>query len=155
MGSNALQITWSAPEFDTSPVHSRVLLALLGVFLAIIVYALIENSSIMAITFVLLGTVTLLHSRKPPKTLDCAITSEGVIVEKEAYMFDNIASFWIIYEEDERSLFLKTHGSLIASVRVPLGSMNPTTVRDALLPAVREIKYEPTIVDTLSRFLHI
>ncbi|QQS16064.1 MAG: hypothetical protein IPK84_01765 [Candidatus Moraniibacteriota bacterium] len=155
MTNNPPQLTWTAPEFDESPAHSRALLLLLGVFLAIIVYALIENSSIMAITFVLLGTVTFLHSRKSPKTLRCAITSEGVVVEEEIYAFDNIKSFWIIYEEDERSLFLKTRGSLIASVRIPLGSANPVALREALLTSVREVKYEPTVVDTLSRFLHI
>ena len=155
MEHDSSQLTWTAPEFDESPMHQRALRILLVVFLAIIIYALVENSSIMAITFVLLGTITFLHSRKPPKTLDCAITSESVVVAKEAYMFENIESFWIIYEEDEKSLFLKTRGSLIASVRIPLGTMNPNTVRDTLLKYIREVRYEPTLVDTLSRFLHI
>ncbi|QQR77189.1 MAG: hypothetical protein IPJ67_03520 [Candidatus Moraniibacteriota bacterium] len=155
MEHDSSQLIWMAPEFDESPIHQRALLILLVVFLAIIIYALIENSSIMAMTFVLLGTITFLHSRKPPKTLDCAIASESVVVEKEAYMFENIESFWIIYEEDEKSLSLKTRGSLIASVRIPLGTMNPNTVRDTLLKYIREVRYEPTLVDTLSRFLHI
>lgn len=150
-----LQLAWTAPEFDTSTANISALLLLLGIFLAIIVYALVENSSIMAITFVLLGTVILLHSRKPLKILNCSITSQGVTVEKELYDFDNIESFWIVYEEDEKSLFLKTRGSLIASVRIPLGEMDPNVLRDALVDSVREVKYEPTLVDTLSRFLHI
>ena len=148
-------LTWTAPEFNTPTANTPTLLLLLGIFLAIIIYALVENSSIMAITFVLLGTVTLLHSRKPPKTLNCSITSKGITLEKEFYDFDNIASFWIVFESDEQSIFLKTSGSLIASVRVPLGDMNPNTVRETLLKHIRETKYEPTLIDTLSRFLHI
>lgn len=147
-------LSWTAPDFDASS-HSRVPLFLIGIFLAIVVYALIENSPIMAITFVLLGTVTFLHSRKPPKTISCAVTEKSVVRDKEEYPFDNIASFWILYEPEERSLFLKTYGSLISSVRVPLDTMNPNTLRETLLKNVREVKYEPTLIDTLSRFLHI
>ncbi len=155
MKHDSSQLTWTTPEFDTLPGHSQTLLILFGVFLAIIIYALIENSSIMAITFVLLGTVTFLHSRKFPKILNCTITSEGIIVEKEIYLFDNVESFWIIYEETEKSIFLRTRGSLITSVRIPLGTMSPNTARDTLLKYIREVRYEPTLVDTLSRFLHI
>lgn len=147
-------VRWSAPEFDAS-VGSRAPLLLIVVFLGVIVYALVENSPIMAITFVLLGTVTFLHSRKPPRVLDCAITEDGVVVGKDFYSFDNIASFWIIYEPEEQSLFLKTKGSLVSSVRVPLGDTSPNDLRETLLRNVREVKYEPTIIDTLSRFLHI
>jgi len=146
---------WTAAEFDASSEHSREPLFFIGLFLIIIVYALVTNSPIMAITFVLLGTVTFLHSRKPPRLLECAIVSDGVIVEKEEYTFDNIASFWIVYEPTEHSLFLKTKGSLISSVRIPLGNTDPNAVREILLPRIREVKYEPTLVDTLSRFLHI
>lgn len=155
MNSQNSPIQWSAPEFDASSAHPHAIIFLMGIFLAIVIYALIENSPIMAITFVLLGTVTFLHSRKPPQTLDCAITPESIIAGKEEYVFDNIASFWIIYETEEQSLFLKTKGSLISSVRIPLGNMNPNTVREALLGNIREVKYEPTLLDTLSRFLHI
>ena len=149
------QLAWTAPEFSTPTANPSALFLLLGMFLAIIVYALVENSSIMAITFVLLGTVTFLHSRKPLKTLDCSITSQGVAVGKEFYDFDNIASFWIVFEADEQSIFLKTRGSIIASVRIPLGDTDPNTAREALLRYARETKYEPTLIDTLSRFLHI
>jgi hypothetical protein len=146
-------LRWTAPEFDSSSTRAPLLLIL--VFLGMVVYALIENSPIMAITFVLLGTVTFLHSRKPPRTLNCALTKDGLTVGQELYPLDNIASFWIIYEPGEQSLFLKTKGSLIASVRVPLGNMSPNTLREALIGNIREEKYEPTILDTLSRFLHI
>jgi len=148
-------LSWTAPEFDASSEHSRAPLFLVGLFLIIIVYALVTNSSIMAITFVLLGTVTFLHSRKPPRLLECAIVDNGIIVGKEEYVFDTITSFWIIYEQGEQSLFLKTKGSLVSSVRIPLGNTNPNAVREMLLPRIREVKYDPTLIDTLSRFLHI
>ncbi len=155
MATDTLPFSWSAPEFDESLAHSRFVLALLGIFLVIVAYALIQNSAVMAITFVLFGMVVYLHSREPIKTVGCAITAEGVVVAKDLYAFDNIESFWIIYEENDRSLFLKTRGSLISSVRAPLGSVDPNTVRSHLVQHAREAKYEPSIIDTLSRFLHI
>ena len=149
------ELSWQAPDFESSPMDRRVFLGLIALLLGIIVYALVENSPIMAITFILLGMVTFLHSRKPAKTLACRLRKDTIIVGNEAYPFDNIASFWIIYEPGEKSLFLKTKASLISSIRIPLGDMSPNRLREALLPNIRELKYEPTILDTLSRFLHI
>lgn len=148
-------LSWQAPEFESSQADRRVFLGLITLFFAIIVYALVENSPLMAITFVLLGTVTFLHSRKPTRILTFQVTEDAVISGSEVYPFENIASFWIIYEPNEQSLFLKTKASLISSIRIPLGDMSPNHLREALLPNIREVKYEPTILDTLSRFLHI
>ena len=128
----------------------------MGIFLIVTIYALVENSPIMAITFVLFGTVTYLQSRKALKTLDCSVTHRDVIAGNEAYAFENIVSFWIIYEPGCRALFLQTSGLIAPSVRVPLGDADPSRVRGALLAAaIPEKPYEPTIIDTLSNFLHI
>lgn len=151
----SLPLTWTALEFNQNTRQSSILFGIIGVLVAVIIYALITNNPVMAITFVLLATVTFLQGRKRPKTLSCAITVEGVTVGDEQYVFENIRSFWVFYEPEEQSLFLKTNGALIASVRVPLGNMSPTIIREAILPFAREEKYEPTLIDTLSTFLHI
>lgn len=150
------KLEWSAPEFDPSSSRSKVPMLLIAVFVAMITYALIENSPIMAITFVLLGTVTFLHSRAPIRTVSSAITDNGVRIGGQLYEFENIQSFWIIPDDRDRNLYLKTTGMLVSSVRIPLGFQPALPVRRALLDAsVPEIKYEPTVIDTLSNFLHI
>lgn len=149
-------LAWTAPEFEPSPANARILLALGAIFSGVVIYALFKNSAIMAITFVLLGMVTMLHGTRPAKEVPCAIRKDGVLLGKELYVFENIRSFWIIYEPGEHNLFLVTSGSLLSSVRVPLGTTSPETVRSTLRSlGIREVPYEPTLVDILSNFLHI
>lgn len=153
--SSSPTLSWTAPEFEGAATHPRAPLVFIGIFLGIVVYALVVDSPIMAITFVLLAAVTFLHSRKPARTLECALTKDGIRVGNELYTYENISSFWILYESGEKSLFLKTKGALISSVRIPIGNINPNTLRSALINTIRETPYEPTLIDTLSRFLHI
>ena len=130
-----LPIEWVAPEFPSPRRSLRVLFALVGVCIAIVVFALVKNSPIMAITFVLLGTLTVLHSQKTPSLIECAITWDAVHMGREEYAFEHIKSFWVVYDESDRCLFLKTNGVLVSSVRVPLGEMNSSGIT-RVLPAI-------------------
>ncbi len=149
-------VEWSTLEFEPSPQHSRALLTVSVIFVAVIAYALVQNSPIMAITFVLLGTVTFLQSRGTPKRIKCLIDRKTIRIGEEVYPVENILSFWIEYSPNEKRLTLKTSGAFISTVRVPLGDASPNAVREALTAiGLREERYSPTVIDTLSDFLHI
>jgi len=72
--------------------YSTILLALL------IVYALVTNSPIMAITFILIGIIGYLQLKKEPQIINYTITHKGIIAENQIYEFENLESFWIFYD---------------------------------------------------------
>lgn len=148
-------LQWQTLEFEPREIGRNFYLGT-GVFLlATIVYALATNSPIMAITFILIGIMGFITLEQDPKMLRCAIVKDGVIVEKELYAFENIESFWIVYEEDERYISLKTTGKLTPFVHIPLGDENPVTVREILVEYATEEKHDPTLIDTIGKMLHI
>ncbi len=153
--SSRIPLSWSALEFDAHPQHGRIVTAFLLVFMAIIVYGIVMNSPIMAITFVLLGLVTYLQTQKTIQTMTYTITHEGIHAGRDFYDFENIRSFWIVYSPEEHAIFFQIKGSLVSSLRIPMGEMSPNVIRNTLLSFVKEEKYEPTVVDTISAFLHI
>ena len=147
---------WQAPEFEIYEKSGRWYLGFAIFIIAIVAYALITNSPIMAITFILLGAVGYIHLQKDPRDIIFSITSEGVVADKELYSYDNIKSFWIHYDPpQDKILTLHTNASMLPSVNIPLGDEDPVVVRDILVQYTTEIKQDPSIINTLEKIFHI
>lgn len=149
-------LEWQAPEFEIYEKSGRWYLGFAVFIIAIVAYALITNSPIMAITFILLGVVGYIHLQKDPRDIIFRITSEGVVADKEMYSYDNIKSFWILYDPPyDKLLSLHTNASMLPSVHIPLGDEDPVVVREILLKYAAEKKQDPSIINTLEKIFHI
>jgi hypothetical protein len=148
---------WQAPEFEVFERDQKWFLIISLILSAIIGYAIYTNSLIMAITFILIGVVGYLHINRTPRVLDFRIAPEGIIAgEKELYPFENIKSFWIFYELDNKKVVsLHMESYLIPFIHIPIDDQDPVVIREILLRYIPEIKQEPSAVDSLERFLGI
>ena len=149
-------IHWQGPEYEHYPKeklwYTVAALALSG----IVMYALLTNSPIMAITFVLVGVVGYVQLEKLPRVLDFKVTSDGIMVGGEIYKYDGIKSFWIFYEPPHtKILSLHTDAILTPYIHIPVHQIDPVKLREELLKFVPEVKQEPTLIDTLERLLHV
>lgn len=153
--SLAALLEWHAPEFSLLPGSVRGAGWLAFLFVILTAYAVITNNPIMAFTFVLFAMVIFLRMRKQPAIISCAINTSGVRSNNDWYDFENIQSFWILYEPDDRRILLETNGALAPFASIPLGDANPTAIRELLIRFIPEKRSDPGIVDTLARFLHI
>jgi hypothetical protein len=153
---NNVLIAWEGPEFETFSHDRRWYLTVVVILLLIVTYAVIVNSPIMAITFILIGVVGYIYLQKDPRQLTFAVTYQGILVGNELYEFDQIESFWIFYEPPHTYLLSITMKSgLIPYIHIPLHQVDPIALREALLQFVPEERRELTMVDTLERLLHI
>lgn len=153
--SNIL-LKWQGPEYEHHPKEKRWYLIASLILSAIIIYALVINSPIMAITFVLIGIVSYIQLEKSPRVLDFKIVHDGVVAGGELYEFDNIKSFWIFYQPPHtKILSLHTDALLMPFVHIPVHQIDPVKLREILLDFIPEEKQKPTVVDTIERLLHI
>lgn len=155
-GGHGALMHWQGPEYEHYP-KEKVWYAVATVLLAaIIIYALVTNSPIMAITFVMIGIVGYIQLEKSPRVLDFRVTIDGVMAGDELYEFDNIKSFWIFYEPPHiKILSLHTDALLTPFIHIPVHQVDPVKLREILLEYVPEEKQKPTLVDTVERLLHI
>ena len=149
-------LAWEAPEhepFELGP-RSRII----GTFLliAIIAYALITNSPLMAITFILAGVVIFLLQSHTPEILRYSITDQGIYVGKRFYRHDNIHSFHL-YQETilENILSLHVNGALLSHIHVNFPEEEFVLIRQTLRQYIPEEPHDPSMVDTIEKFLHI
>jgi hypothetical protein len=147
---------WQAPEFEVYEKSPRWYLTMALILTAVVIYAIVTNSVIMTITFILIGVVGYIYLQKEPRNLTFAITPDGVIVGNEIYDFEDMDSFWIFYDPPhEKILSLHMRGRMMPFIHIPIGSENPVTMRHNLLNYVPEIKQDHTLVDAFERILHL
>lgn len=154
--SRDVLVHWRGPEFEVYPKDHRWYLTATLILTAIVAYAVITNSPLMAITFILVGIVGYIHLQKEPRVLDFKITHDGIMVGKEIFEYGNIRSFWIFYEPPHtKILSLHTEGKIAPFVHIPIHQEDPVKIREELMKFVPEIEQERSMVDALERLLHI
>jgi len=141
------------PFLKSKKVYATIVLAII----AIVAYALVTDSPLTAITFILIGMVGYLLFNRPPETVMFAISEDGITAGREFYGYDHIRSFWLMEDHPQfpNHLIIETDGALSSRVHVPLEENDPETIRRILLDHIPEIKYEPTLIDTIERMFHI
>ncbi len=149
-------LSWDAPEHEPFELGPRS--RLIGTFLlvAIIGYALITNSPLMAITFILIGVVVFLMQGHAPKILNYRLTDQGIYAGKSFYRHDNVHSFHLYQEPGfENILSLHVNGTLLSHIHITFPSENLIVIRQTLRQYIPEETHEPSFVDTMEKFLHI
>lgn len=147
---------WDAPEHDPLELGPRARIVSVILLILIIAWALYTNSPIMAITFILIGMTGYLALGHEPAIIPFYLTTKGIVAGKEFYEFEAIESFHL-YDEPpfDNLLSLKTNGSIVSHVHVPITTLPRTELRQAIIRFVPEDRHEPGLVDTLEKFLHI
>lgn len=147
---------WESEEHEIFELGPRSRLISVVLLVALIGYALLTDSPLMAITFILIGVVGYLLLHQPPETATFALTSRGVIAGNDFYRYENIESFHIFPEPPfENVLSLKVNGALFSHVHVPLPEEYPLSLYETLVAFIPESEHEPSLVDTLEKLLHI
>lgn len=143
---------WEAHEYEYIEKHPKWYWIMGIALLAIIVYAIITNSILMAITFIMIGMLGYVYAEREPKMIQMEINPEGVIADKIMYEYDDLKSFWIFYEVEAGFKVLSLHSqkTFLPHIHIPVGDANPILIREVLLSYLPEIRQEMTIVDRFS-----
>ncbi|MDD2646850.1 MAG: hypothetical protein PHV78_02675 [Patescibacteria group bacterium] len=151
-------VEWNFTEY----VHYQrtrawyVLISLIG--LALIIYSVLSNNFLFALITVLVIIILVLHSRRQPMDLSCAIFEDGIQVGGKFYEWDNIRSFRIVYRPPQaKLLYIDLKNFMLSDFSIPLNDQNPLELRDALKQYLTEELDRPyeNITDRINRWLKI
>ncbi|MDI6777607.1 MAG: hypothetical protein QMD77_00275 [Patescibacteria group bacterium] len=147
--------SWEAPEYEHFEKHPKWYWIMGGILLAIVVYALVTNSILMAIMFILIGMLGYVYAEREPRIIKMQITPDGIQVDNYFYAYNDLKSFWIFYEAEEgiRVLSLHSRKTFLPYIHIPIGNANPILIRETLVQYLPEIKQELTILDRLERLI--
>ena len=145
---------WSIAEYDRYERGMWWYLIMVGLGVALVIYAVATGNFLFALIVVLFAIVLFLQSHQDPIILPFRITDVGVVVNNRLYLYSEFESFYIIYNPPEtKMLLLETKKTLRPLLRIPLMDINPNEVRSTLLEYMVEDteKEEEPFADMIAR----
>lgn len=147
-------LEWEADEYEFRPKGNTWFRNAGIVAVILFVFALITQNWFFAILVAVATFVVFLYAVRPPKSVYCAITVEGVRIGRRIFDFHDLRTFWIFYSPyGAKEVSIESKKTVMPYIRMPLGDTDPVKVRETLLRFIKEEQHEESLADILARFL--
>ncbi len=124
----------------------------------LVAYSVAVANFLFALIIIMVAFIFISETRRSPRTLECKLTSTGVVVGKKYWRWSEIMNFWIAYHPPTiTNLYLVPKNPFDPRVTIPLERSDPLKVRDHLTKYLDEDldrEDEPTS-EALTRFLKL
>jgi hypothetical protein len=125
-------LQWQAPEFVYYEKDTKwFVYGGLVVILLIAASALLQQW-LMIVVILALAAVVYQHARREPRTLDYQITLLGLKLGERFHPYNELKTFWIIYNPPVSVLYVESTRRLIPLLQIQLGELDPLRVKQAL-----------------------
>lgn len=149
---------WEFPEYESYERTKKWYGTAVAVFAALLLYALLTFNILFAVIIFLFSVIIIFLHRKEPKLLGVKITDEGIVIESKLYRYDEIKSFWIVYELPRiKNLYFEFKSWALPRLAIPYLDQDPNRLRAFLLQYIdenTEREGEP-ISDSIGRWLKL
>lgn len=145
MASKAIE--WKALE-HAHYEHSREWYWAVGIIaVSGAILALYFGNIILAILISITGFTSILHAHTKPRILKYRISRRGIQAGGTAYPYSILQSFWVIDEEINDRIILKSQKILLPYIVIPFDStvIDPDTIREYLLEYLDEEEMDEPI----------
>lgn len=132
-------LRWSAYEHEHIERGSDWYWALGIIAVCAAVTSIIFGNFLFALLIlVAAGTIGILASQ-PPELHEFEINEKGIRIGKNTHGYDTVVSFWVDDERIDPQLLVDTKTMLSPNLIIPIGDMDPETIRDYMLEHAEEI----------------
>jgi len=150
-------ISWEAPEYIQHEKGWKWFLAAGIAVLLLAVYSAVTGNWTLVIAILVMSALYVKLHFELPKPIEIIISKAGVKAGRKHIPFQDIKSFWIIYEPPHvKTLNLKMNKTFQQDVTIQLGNQDPGDLREFLCAQVREIEgKKESFADTLIRIFKL
>lgn len=144
-------ITWKALE-HAHKEYSREWFWAVGIIAAGGgILALYFGNIILAILIVIAGFTAILQAHTPPRIVEFRISRRGVQAGSAIYPFSTLQSFWVIDEEVDDRIIIRSQKMLMPYIVIPFDSTktDPDEIRDYLLEYLDEEEMDEPVLQKL------
>jgi hypothetical protein len=108
------------------------------------ILAIYFRNIILGILIVIAGMAIMLHGHSKPKVITFKISRKGIQAGDIAYPYSSLESFWVIDEDIDDKIILKSQKFMMPYIIIPFDSTktDPDVIRDMLLQHIDEEEME-------------
>ncbi len=147
-------IKWEAQEYEYIPKSNNWFWSVGIITIGLVFASILLNNFLFAILVMISGLTIVLYGARRPGKISFSFTPRGLQIEKRLFPYENLKSFWLHYEPPYKKLLTIAPKKFFSpTISVPLGDVNPNTIRDHLLKFLKEERHEETFTQTITRLL--
>lgn len=145
-------ISWSAPEHPYYEKNSNWYTAVLIIAAAIAIASLFFRNFLFAVLSLVAGFAFALFGARRPRTVEVAITGQGIRVENKLFPYKRLGTFCILeHHEEGAALSVTVRRSLVPRLHIPLDEAPAEEIVEALVQFIPYEAHEESLVDILMR----
>ena len=151
-------LTWEFWESKEQKKTTGWYTIIVLIFLGLSISALFTQNYLFLIFLILFFAILVIEWKRPAEKRKIEIFEEGVVVANKFYGWDDLETFWIIYQPPQvKKLYLNPRGAFNLEFSVPLENQDPRKVRNIFKEYVEEDleRKNETLFDSVRRGLKI
>jgi len=146
--------SWVAPEFYYHEKSTWWHVIVYGTLLSLIVVSAFLAQWIAILVFLLLGVIIYQYADIKPRDVEIILTNVGVKVGEKFYPYNEIATFWVIFNPPVKHLNFQLTKRFSPVISLQLENMDPTLVKEVLREHILEDPdRKEDLIDVFSRFI--
>ena len=127
-----LLLSWEAPDFEDHERNASWYVAAGAFALALFAYSIYTSDWFFAVVVVALVIVTFKYLKISPKTNTYGISRVGIQVNEKLYSYDQLHSFWIVYQPPTKVLNVLTTRRYMPQLSMQLVDQDPVMIKKIL-----------------------
>ena len=146
-------LEWEAYEFPYWK-KSREWYIAIGIFsCSLLAMSILTGNFLLGVMAPLIFFLLMIYGAKRPRRLHYAITSLGVKIGNRFWRFNELNSFWILYEPEVKEILIANKALLTPKLTLPLDDQDPNELRRLFMKFLPEKQHEESLVDIFMRRL--
>jgi hypothetical protein len=147
------ELLWEGYEYDFFEKTGEWYWMLGTIAVLLIVLAILVGNYLLALIIVLGAFILGTHARREPRVITFGLTKNGIKHGETVFRYDTVRSFWV--DESTRNLIIESGRMVKPHIYIPLNDTDPNTVRQLLLPLIKEVEFHGSFADLVSEFFGI
>jgi hypothetical protein len=151
----SFEITWQAPEFEYRPKSVSWYWMSIIVSAAIIAFAIWQRNFLFGVFVVIAEILFIAWGNEAPAVLTFVLTENDLAVgDTKQYRIDLFENFSVNeLDDDWTQLFFTFKTKLRTPLKIILPRAKVEEVQKNLKPILREVKFEPSLLDSLEKII--
>ncbi len=149
------ETTWQAPEFEYRPKSVSWYWISIIVSASIIAFSIWERNFLFGIFIVIAEILLIAWGNETPTILDFSLTEHDLLIGAEKHhqikLFENFSVNDL--NDDWIELFFTFKTKIRAPLKILAPKEKTDDIRQCLKPVLREVEFEPSLLDSLEKII--
>ncbi len=150
------EITWEAPEYEYREKTVSWYWISIIVAAVIIAFSVWQKNFLFGLFVVVAEMLFIVWGNRPPRTLRFAITESELMVEGgKTYLFKDLESMGVDPLDDEwTELVFFSRAKFKTPLKILFPQARLAELREHTKTVLKEVPYEPTLIDSIEKLIH-